>query len=617
MFIRLTTKKDKSSEKIYNNYQLVESYRTEKGPRQRILLTIGSNHNLAKKQRKLLSNRIEELVCNIEPLIPYSNEIEALAEQFAIKLLAKRSQQSASLKVKQTQEKDKIQAHYEEVDLNSLKTYQARTIGAEYILHETLKELGLDSHFLNIGMSQEEAKIAVASIIARAAFPGSDLRTHRLLQQKSGLGELLDIDFETISHVKMYRLSDKLLNHKEGIEAHLEQREKKLFNLKETIVLYDLTNIYCEGLAERNPKACHGRSKEKRSDCPLISLGIVLDTNGFPKRSEFFEGNVVEQKTLKGIISKLSEKQKVNKPVIVMDAGFVSQENLDWLTNEGYPYITVFRKKSLDLLNAPNEGEWKIVKESSDNVVRAVWKENNKTNERHLYCTSTARLRREEKIRKKKQKRFEEELSYLRDGLNQPRRLKKSLAVEQKVGKLKERYKRVARFYDIQVNHCNETNHAIDIQWTLNENDLLHDFDGGYCLRTTLNSVSADELWELYIMLSCLENAFREMKSELGLRPVYHQLEHRVDGHMFITLLAYHLTHTIKFKLEKQNISHSWATIRDIFSTQIRVTTKVTLKNGKTSHIRTTTEPESEQRKICRALGYTSKPLKKVEVTYE
>jgi len=176
------------------------------------------------------------------------------------------------------------------------------------------------------------------------ALPGSERDTHRWLQTCSGLGELLDHDFETTSLTRLYTVADDLLKHKEAIETHLTQQARDLFQLSNTIALYDLTNTYFEGQALKNELTKFGRSKEKRNDCSLVTLGLVVDSEGFASRSEVFAGNASEPKTLAQMISGLAPKQAAIEPtIVVLDAGIASQENLDWLVSAGYHYLVVSR----------------------------------------------------------------------------------------------------------------------------------------------------------------------------------------------------------------------------------------------------------------------------------
>ncbi len=194
---------------------------------------------------------------------------------------------------------------YREVDLDSLEMSRPRSVGAEHITLEALRFLGLDTKLKELGFNGPQTAAAIGTIIGRCCEPGSELATHTWLQERSGLGDLLDYDFNNLSLYGMYLISDKLFKNKAAIEQHVYERERSLFGLQETITLYDLTNTYFEGESKANALAAHGHSKEKRSDCPLVTLGLVLDSSGFPRRSQVYEGNVSEPKTLAEMLHSL------------------------------------------------------------------------------------------------------------------------------------------------------------------------------------------------------------------------------------------------------------------------------------------------------------------------
>jgi hypothetical protein len=599
MFIRCVTKIDKNTKRTYHSYKLVESYRTNRGPRQRILLQLGNNLELPQERWKELSNRIEEICLGVTTIIPYPDDIEKLAQRFAKLLIHNQSTTPLS---SNNENKQKI---YTSIDLESLQTSNSRSIGVEHILYETFKRLNLHKFLKSQGLNQSQVDYAAATIISRAAFPASELKTQFFLQKRSALDELMSTDFSNLSLRKLYLISDLLLENKNDLEIHLESKENEIFNLDNTIVLYDITNTYFEGVSKANPKAKYGRSKEKRRDCPLVSAGLVLNKNGFIKRSEFLPGNVIETKAFAEAITKLHyQKDSLIKPIVVIDAGMASQANIDWLKQNGYLYITVFRRKRKEL----PQGEWIEVVTKGDNTVRACLKNCSESGERHLYCHSSGRARRESEMKTKMQAAFEAELKYLEEGLSKPRRLKKYKAILEKIGKLKQKYKRIARFYEIDV-IADEQNNVNKIIYKHVSSMLDNEFNGSYCLRTNCNNLSVKDLWTVYVMLSNAEESFRDMKAHLGLRPVHHSKENRVDGHMWITILAYHLVHSITYQLRQSNINLSWNTIRDRLNSQIRVTSSAKCEDGKLIHIRTTTEPEEFVKEIYRALGILQKPL--------
>ena len=375
--------------------------------------------------------------------------------------------------------------------------------------------------------------------------------------------------------------------------------------MNRSIVLYDLTNTYFEGQCKQNPKAQFGRSKEKRSDCPLVTLGLVLDGDGFPLSSQVFPGNASEPGTLELMLDGLLEKNPLSqtaKPVIIMDAGIASQDNIDWLTEQNYHYLVVSREQSVK--NPKDQDNAVMVRDTEHSKVCVYSETDAETNETRLYCHSEQKAKKEQSIRNRFHVRMEEALNKLDAGLNKKYTLKKYSKILERIGRLREKNRRVSPDYQIEVIADKEQKNAIRIEWELQPQSEQKDLHCGvYCLRTNIPDWSEEQLWTTYIMLTEIEATFRSLKSELGLRPVYHQKEERVTGHLFITLLAYHLVHTLRYQLKQQGIHLSWENIRKIMSTQQRISITLPTDDHKTIHLRTTTKTEMRQKQIYDALN--------------
>lgn len=301
MFIKKAIKKDPKSGKSYFAYHLVESVRTDKGPRQRTLLYMGAQIDLPEGELKLLSQRIEEIILGIKSLFSCTEAIESLAQSYASQVIRHLSEpQPESLEHTEPEE------DFVKIDVNSIEQTEPRTVGAEHLLLEMSKQLQLSEKLKELGLTKSEVSIALGSIIARAVAPDSERATFDWLSKKSGLSELLDFDFNKSSLNNLYQISDKLLIHKNELEAHFEIIEQKFHGYKSTIALYDLTNTYMEGQSKSNPKATHGLSKEKRFDCPLVTMGLVMNEFGFLNRTSILPGNASEPKTLADMIKNLS-----------------------------------------------------------------------------------------------------------------------------------------------------------------------------------------------------------------------------------------------------------------------------------------------------------------------
>jgi transposase len=377
----------------------------------------------------------------------------------------------------------------------------------------------------------------------------------------------------------MYKVSDQLLKKKAAIEKQLYNQERNLFGLQETITLYDLTNTYFEGQGKANALGELGHSKENRTDCPLVTLALVLDSSGFPRRSQVYKGNVSEPVTLPKMLRDLegSRVSTDGKPTVVMDAGIATEDNVVWLKEHQYPYLVVSRKRHWQF----NKESSVVVKKDNECTVRVEKTFNEETQETLLYCHSTMREKKDQAIDDRFTSRFEEALQKLNNGLHKKSCLKKFDKVMERIGRLKQKYSRVGRQYTISVEKDDSSANATNITWKKQAAPNTTDtYPGVYCLRTSQTDWDEITLWKTYTMLTDLEAVFRSLKSELGLRPIHHQIADRVSGHLFITLLAYHLVHTIRFRLKPADIHSSWSSIRKILSTQSRVTVSMKCKKG-------------------------------------
>lgn len=596
MFIRKTIIVNRETGKSYHNFQLIESHRTARGPRQRILLNLGTDLDLDKLENKSLANRIEEIIQGVQPLLPYPEKIERLAQTYASKLIHLLSENPKTL------EKPNPQQDLVSIDINSIEQSEPRTVGAEHLMLQMAEQLKLSELLFKLGLSKTDVSIAMGTIIARAVAPDSERATYAWLCQQSGIGELLDFDFSKSSLNKLYQISDTLLNHKDIIESHLEHIEQEFHGYSSTIALYDLTNTYMEGQAKANPKAAHGVSKEKRFDCPLVTMGLVMNEHGFLNRTAILPGNASEPKTLEAMIKSLEAHESLLKPIIILDAGIATEANLDWLRQHQYKYVVSARQKapSIDI-----EGDLVAVGDSKDHVKAALIKSDN-NEEKWLYCESEAKSAVALQMKQSFKKRFEEDLQKLATGLAKPKGRKKYPKVLERLGRLKEKHKKIAGCYEIKVIASEDGACVTSIEWKIIDEKMDEKLTGKYFLRTNLLELDARELWQLYNVLRGIEDAFRFMKSSLGMRPVYHQKEHRVDGHLWITILAYHLLQNLLYQLREQGMNHHWNVIRKIFLGRVRITVQAKIADGTTLHHRSTTKPDADQAAIYRALGLSS-----------
>lgn len=608
MYIRKVEKSNSYSDTVYEYLHLVESVRTIKGPRQRLVHNLGQL-DIPPELYKDLANCIEGLLTGQKDLFPCSPTIEKHARKAAEEIRQKRS--------KAQPVHESAQADFKLVNLDSMYASQVRSLGPEYVCHCQWNELHFNDILVQNGISKSLLPILEALVIARLVSPGSELHTFQWVQHHSAIFELTGHPVR-FSLNSLYRAGDRLFKLKDALEEALSKRERDLFCLRETMCFFDLTNTYFEGQATGNSKAKRGKSKEKRSDCKLLTLALVIDEQGFAKYSNLYPGNQAESKTLKEIIESLIEMRPnlANDTTVIIDAGIATKENLDYLKAGHFHYIVVNRGKGD--FSAKDVDNMQLIRQNDQYRIEVHRKQIE--GEAFLLCRSTARKGKDEGIRTRQENLFIERLEYYLDGLNKKGRAKSYPKIIEMIGRLREKYPRASKLYEVEVIPQDSPQKknlvAKDIVWKKKpQYDALSKFDGCYVLRTDLLDLSDKQIWETYIMLTQVENAFRSMKSSLGLRPNFHHKEVRADTHMFISVLAYHILHSIEFKLRQYEDHRTWATIREVLSTHQRLTIELDVKEHEElhrHHLRLCSDPEAEQKEIYQRLGLSDVPLPKM-----
>lgn len=599
MFIRRTQTRSTATGESYFSHRLVQSERVGRQVRQRTLLNLGRHFAVAQKDWPLLCQRLEQLLVGQEPLLPLPCPVgvEREAQRIAAQLLVREAELAPSESAASEAEGD-----VQSVDVNSLQLLRPRTVGVEHVGLWAMEQLGFIPLLERLGLNGRQRAAAVGSIIGRMAAPGSELATHGWLGQRSALGELLDVDYEAMSLMQLYRASDALMAHRDAIERHLFQQVTELFSLGTTITLYDLTNTYFEGEARQQRKAQRGRSKEKRNDCPLLTLGLVLDGSGFVRRSEVFAGNVSEGKTLAQMLAGLEAPAGA---LIVMDRGVATEANLQWLREEGYRYLVVSRERTRRF----DPAQALCIETASQQKVHLQKVAAEDGQEVRLYCYSEARAAKEQGMARRFAERFEGALQKLNEGLSRPRTHKRIDQLWERIGRLKEQSRGAAQHYHIDIIPDDSGEKAAAITWQRQPvagSALTH--PGVYCLRSNETEWDEETLWRCYIMLTDLEAVFRSLKSELGLRPIFHHKQERSDGHLFITVLAYQLVQVIRRRLHAHGEHASWRSLRQTLEGQVRITATFRRPDGHALHVRKATRAEPDQRAIYDMLGMNAAP---------
>jgi hypothetical protein len=598
MFIRRTNTRNRKTGEAYFTYRLVQAVRVGKAVSQRTLLNLGTHFDLPQAEWADLAGRIGEVLQGQTALPVVNPAVEAQAQRYAAQLIARQGLEADTGDGAAASATERFQA----VDLSTLELLRPRRVGVEHAALSALRQLRFEDKLAELGFNKPQIAASVGSVIGRIAAPASELATYEWLRQRTALGELIGYDYEAMGLQQFYRGSDMLLKHRDALEAHLFGTAQSLFGLIETITLYDLTNTYVEGAAGGIEKAKRGRSKEKRSDCPLVTMGLVLDVSGFPKRSRIFAGNVSEASTLESMLAQLGAAAGTT---VVMDAGIATEANLAWLTQHGHRYVVVSRKpvRRFDPAHATEvltAGQVPIQVQRVQAPGGA---------ETLLYCYSPARAEKDQAIDSNKATAFETALQTLAAGLTKPRATKDPGKIQQRIGRAKEKYARAAQHYTIDLTLDEVGKTVTAITWTkAPKAGSAMTNPGVDCLRTTLIEPDDATLWRIYAMLTNLEAVFRSLKTDLGLRPVYHQIERRVEGHLFVSVLAYYVVHTLRLQRKANGINEAWETTRNTLSTQVRITTTLQRCDGRTVHIRKASRPEPPQQQINAALKLSANP---------
>ena len=611
MFIRQTKTNNKATGEGYFTFRLVRGERIGGKVRQITLLNLGRNFAVKQEDWPLLCRRIEQLMAPQDSLLPIAcpESIERLAQRY-VGQLVERAPASAEGGVDVAADpvsavaQDKLStADIMEVDVDSLKLSQPRSVGVEHLALHALSQLGLVEKLAELGVNGVQRAAILGNLVGRMAKPASERATWDWLQTQSALGELIDVDFQSMSHMTLYRASDLLMEHRAAIEKHVFGAVETLFGLEETVTLYDLTNTYFEGEAEGNVKAKRGRSKEKRSDCPLLTLGLVLDGSGFVRRSQTFAGNVSEGVTLPLMLDGLGAPHGA---LVIMDAGIATEANLAWLLEKGYRYLVVRRG---GVRQFDEEQDHTAIETASGETLRLQKKTNADGKEVELYCHSEKREAKELAMHARFAVAFEAGLQKLKENLQKPRGEKTQAKLLERIGKLKQKSRGASRHYQIDLAMDEAVDKVIGLTWTKTPVDgTSATHPGVYCLRSSETDWDEEKLWRTYTMLTDLESVFRSIKSELGLRPIFHSKENRCDGHLFITVLAYQCVQVLRTTLKRAGINDSWSGLRQILTVQRRVTASLRRTDGRTIHIRKSTVAEPALKKIYTALGVTSLP---------
>lgn len=599
MYFKSSIRKNPETGNLDGYYRLVESYRNAYGRVcHRTMLNVGFLPELSAEQlnkvRRELMKRLGEQKSLFEEKDPV---VQRLAERLWSRLLSEK--------------KVDIEKSKKMIDAETMRHNEAREIGAEWIAKHAWDQLNFSTFLESLGWDKQVIQLTATQIISRAVYPASEFKTNRWIKDNSAVCELTGYNLEAINKDKLYRNALKLYGVKDKLEAHLSKRTNELFDLDDKIILFDLTNTYFEGRKEKSKIAAFGRSKEKRKDAKLVVLAMVINLEGFIKYSAVHEGNMADNKTLERMINKLGDHTcPSHKPTIVLDAGIATEENLKMIQSKGYHYVCVTRTKLKEYEYAKQNGEVVLTTKSKHQIKLQAVTASGQT-DYFLEVNSPTKTLKEQSMKQSFETRFEEELNKIAVALTNKGGVKRTDKVHERIGRAKQKYPSVAQLYNIEVMEDKEAGKAIALTW---EKDKRKEQQktatlGHYFLRTNLDIKEEQNLWEIYNTIREIESSFRCLKTDLDLRPIYHQNDESTMAHLHLGLMAYWLVNTIRHQLKAQKINHGWTEIVRIGNTQKLIETMGQNTYDQVIKIKRCTEPKEELKSIYEVLKIKHQPI--------
>lgn len=500
--------------------------------------------------------------------------------------------------------------------LNKVRLERTRSFGSCFLGLELWKRLELDRFFTE-HIDREAADVPwsrVAALLAihRLCAPGSELAIEQRWYPSTALDDLLEIEAGKINDTRLYRCLDRILPHKTKLERHLKERYGALFGAEFDVLLYDLTSTYVEGAAEKNPMVRRGYSRDHRPDCEQLVIALIVNHEGFPFSYETFDGNRSDVSTMETMLRMVERKYGKARRIWVFDRGIVSEENLAAIRKRGGQYLTGTPRSQMKRLEEELlKDDWTRVRPEVE-VKKVAIPQGEET---YILCRTAGRKEKEKAIRSRFSNRMEAALQGLQKAIATGQ-LKDRNKMERRLGKIQARHPQVNDLYDLDLR---ETGEGVRLFWQIKE-DRKHwreAREGAYLLRTNLTADTAEELWSKYMQLTEAEASFRALKSELSVRPLYHQLEPRVKAHILVAFLGYALWVTLKHLLKRQppvvptpsasgvDNAQPMTPMRAIalLSTLQSADIVLPTTDGREIRLRRITEPTAEQKSLLRQLG--------------
>jgi transposase len=585
MFLR-SHSRDKDG-KDHTYWSLVETVRTPDGPRQKTLCYLGELNSSAQAR--------------------WLKTIEVFNEQG----------EAQQLKLFPSQvEPPPDDPQVARVLLNKVRLERTRQFGACWLGLELWRHLGLD-RFFEQALDEHEAEVPwsrVAAVLAvnRLCAPGSELAIEERWYPSTALDDLLGIEEGKINDTRLYRCLDRILPHKTKLERHLKQRYGELFGAEFDVLLYDLTSTYVEGAAEKNPMMRRGYSRDHRPDCEQMVIALIVNGEGFPFSYETFDGNRADVSTMETILRMVERKYGKARRIWVFDRGIVSEENLAAIRRRGGQYLVGTPRSQMKQFEQELlKDDWTQVRPEVE-VKKAAIPQGEET---YILCRTAGRKEKEKAIRSRFSTRMEEALKRLARTI-ETGRLKDRNKMERRLGRIQATHPQVNDLYEVALR---DTPEGVRLSWQIKEDRQVWRGlrEGAYMLRTNLETSTAEELWSRYMQLTEAEASFRALKSELSIRPLFHQKESRVKAHVMVAFLGYALWVTLKHLLKRRpaivaqpstsgvNNAQPLSTMKALalLSTLQSADIVLPTTDGREIRLRRITEPTADQKSLLQQLG--------------
>jgi transposase len=572
MFLRRNRKKIRGADYVY--WTLVECVRTTRGPRQRVVATIGKLSD-PKKEERVGWEEIGRIL---------SGEPAKAADLF---------------------EEEKDIPEWATVNTRGIQVERMRRFGDVYLGLALWKRLKLDQIFERLQKEGREeiswADMFCVLAVARLCQPSSELAIAESWYEKTALEDLLGISVEKVNESRLYRSLDYLLPHKDDVCKHLQDRYAEWFGSKFDFLFYDITSTYFEGQCPHNAQAKHGYSRDSRPDCKQVCIGLVVNSDGLPIGYEIFDGNRRDVTTLEDMVKLMEDKYGKAERVWVLDRGFVSEENLDFLRERGAQYIVGTPRAILKNFEKElDQRDWSAVEFG---VEVKIVKHPDHGDEKFILCRSEGRKEKERAMLERQVQRFDEQLRKIKTAIASGR-LTDDVQAAKRIGRWSGRYAKAERLIDVDfIKDADGRLVDLKIERRMERADWAEKAAGCYLLRTNLADEDPRKLWKAYMQLVQAEKAFRLSKSDLGMRPVFHQEEHRVQAHIFVCFLALAMYKSLELWMNSKGLGNSPAKLLEEFREIRSMDIVMPIKDRNPVRLRIVAKPDEHVRVLLQRLG--------------